>query len=422
MAALILAACGGGGTERNPNLGGPISVAPTAGTFYAGQASTITLSGGRPPYSITSGEPGILPVPPIVNGNSFQVIPNNPGVVDTGLQPGQVPVRTVNITIRDSTGITADAVIKVAQNFLTGYFMSFGASTCPANAPCRGGETAVIFDTTTNGTLFPGKVYRLTHIRGPFQFVDPLNSNNLKDIVDIAADHEGKVVAVIRATGGIPSEISILTVTDVVTGATTERVFVISATTATTSLTLIPTTINLAGASPGQCGSGTSDVLVLDGKPPYVTFSSSSSVFVTPVDPNNNPGRFRVTVVNGGTCLTAEPVIFQDSTGARATLTITTTKGAAAPPPPPLAIAPATMTLSCGGSGTITAVGGSGTYSATSNHPRVTAIVSGNSITVTRLGPVPPDPAPPYPATATITVTDGATFQTSTVTVPVSCP
>ena len=33
------------------------SIAPEAGTFYAGVVSTITLSGGRRPYAVTSSEP-----------------------------------------------------------------------------------------------------------------------------------------------------------------------------------------------------------------------------------------------------------------------------------------------------------------------------------------------------------------------------
>src|SRR6185369_3070724 len=79
-ASVLLAACGGGATT-NPNQGGPMSVSPTEGTFFAGVPSTITISGGRIPYSVTSSAPQILPVPDQVNEHSFQVIPNNPAVL-----------------------------------------------------------------------------------------------------------------------------------------------------------------------------------------------------------------------------------------------------------------------------------------------------------------------------------------------------
>ena len=133
-ASLLLAACGGGGASGNPNQGGPISASPENGTFYAGMPSTITVSGGRKPYAITSSEPGILPVPPIVDANSFEVVPNNPGVVDTGLAADALPVRSVVVSVRDTTGIIVNITIKVAQNFLTGYRLAFVASTCPAPA------------------------------------------------------------------------------------------------------------------------------------------------------------------------------------------------------------------------------------------------------------------------------------------------
>lgn len=421
MAAVLLAACGGGGADRNPNQGGPISVVPETGTFYAGQPATITVAGGRRPYSITSSEPGILPVPPIVDGNSFQVVPNNPGVVDVGLPPGSLPVRTVLVSVRDSTGILVTATIKVAQNYLTGYGMSFGASTCAANPPCRGGETAIIFDTTTNGSLHGDKTYKIQKVRGPYQFVDPLNSTNLVDSVTITSDHEGKIVAIIRATGGTVSEISVLTVTEVVSGVNTERVFVINTTSATATLTLLPATINLVGADATHCGTGAQDVLVLDGQAPYVAFNTDAGIFVEAVDATHSPGRFRVTVVDSANCKAAVQVIFQDASGTRATLTVTTTKGAAGPAAPALAISPNTMTLTCGGSGTITVVGGSGVYSSSSNHPKVTAVAAGNSVTVTRAAI--DGGGGPFPLAATVTITDGATFQNASITLTqANCP
>jgi hypothetical protein len=67
----------------------------------------------------------------------------------------------------------------------------------------------------------------------------------------------------------------------------------------------------------------------------------------------------------------------------------------------------------------VTAVGGSGTYTATSNNSRVTAVVAGHTVTITRLTP---DVGGPFAATAIISVTDGATVGTTTATVPTTCP
>ena len=65
-------------------------------------------------------------------------------------------------------------------------------------------------------------------------------------------------------------------------------------------------------------------------------------------------------------------------------------------------------------------IGGNGSLSAVTSHPRVQATISGNVLTVTRL--VPDLPVTPYPTTATVAITDGATIVNLTATVPASCP
>jgi hypothetical protein len=80
-----------------------------------------------------------------------------------------------------------------------------------------------------------------------------------------------------------------------------------------------------------------------------------------------------------------------------------------------MTVSPTTITLACGTTGSVTAVGGSGTYSAASTHPRVTAVVVGNRVDITRLAPDPP--ASTFPTTAVVTVTDGATIKDVTVTI-----
>ena len=132
IASLVIVACGGGGAKINPNLGnGALTLLPTAATFYAGIPETMTISGGRPPYALTSSDPTVLPVPAIVNGNTFEVVGTNPGVIDPGLAPGALPIKTVNLTARDSSGLSATASIQVGQNFLTSYTISFPTTTCP---------------------------------------------------------------------------------------------------------------------------------------------------------------------------------------------------------------------------------------------------------------------------------------------------
>jgi hypothetical protein len=426
--ALLVAACGGGGAERNPNQGGPISASPQDGFFYAGVASTITMSGGRAPYAVTSSEPQILPVPAIVNSNSFQVIPNNPGVIDAGLDPDAVPSRTIIVSIRDTTGILVTITIHVAQNFLTGYGFNFGASTCAANPPCAGGETAMIFDTTFNGSLHGLERFKLERVRGPFHFVDPLGGSNLVDSIFVDSDHNGKITSVIKVDAPIFTQIGIVRLTHVKTGATVEYNFTLNNTTATASLTAIPAAVNFVGTSSNLCGTGTSDVLIFDGAPPYTAQCIDPDTNVQPATSSSQPGRFKISATNNTRCLDNAQCVFMDSSGARVVVPVTTTKGTAATPPPALTVNPTTITLAgCGSSGSVSVVGGTGTYSTNSTSPAITAVASGNTVTVTR---ALHDPAGgPFVSPAVVTVTDGTSiasltvnFTPNTTTAPPNCP
>jgi hypothetical protein len=417
LAALLVASCGGGGAAHDPNQGGTVTIAPETGTFYAGLPATITVSGGRTPYSLTSSDPGILPVPAILNGHRVDVVPNQPGVVDAGIQAGELPVRTVIITARDSTGVTVTAAIKVAQNFLTSYGLFFGFSTCQGASPCSGGETTLHFFATFGGTLHGNEPFRLEHVRGPWQFVDPIGSNNLSDVFLTASDHEGKVTAVIRVAAGTPTQVGIIRVVHVNTGASTEFSFTINGTPATATLTLIPEEIVLTGANDTQCGTGAADFLVFDGQAPFSATCLDASLVITPTS-TTNPGRFTVNATNPNVCLDKSPCVVTDATGAHATMPVTTKKGPAPPAPPDMTIAPSSLTLACGASGTITVVGGNGPpYAASSSHPRVTAtVVSASQVTITRLTGDPLVPATQQ-TTATVSITDGATIKTVDVTI-----
>ena len=105
------------------------------------------------------------------------VIPNNPGVIDAGLQPGELPRRTISVDLRDSTGIFLRSVVAVAQNFLTGYGVSITPTTCPDTASggadppaqlCAGGESALQKHATINGSLAGNRQFRLEVISGGF--------------------------------------------------------------------------------------------------------------------------------------------------------------------------------------------------------------------------------------------------------------
>jgi hypothetical protein len=421
--ALLLVSCGGGGSAVTTETGGPTTILPNSGTLFAGVPFTLTIQGGGLPYTLSSSEPGLLPVPTTLNGHSVTLVPNNPAVIDAGLQPDELPVRTVIISVRNQlTGDVAVATFKVARNFLTGYGFSFGNSTCRAlAAPCAGGDTVVIFDSTTNGNLQPNHTYRVERVRGTFSFVDPLSANSTTESLLTTSDSSGRFTVIMRVPAGTPTQLAIMRVTDVTTGASSLFNFVINGTPAG-AMTLIPATVTLTGPNGSVCGFGTFDVLVFDGTAPYTAICPNPQIQVS--NPTSNPtpgqpGRFTFTVGASNTCLTGEQCVISDSTGTRSILTITTIKGTTVPPTP-ITATPNSLTLTCGASGNVTVTGGNGNYSANSTHPRVTATVSGNTVTITRLAG--PEVGGPFPTTASISVTDGSTATPITATVPANCP
>ena len=411
--AMLVVSCGGGGGATAPQIGGPVIIEPANATLFAGVRYTITITGGRTPYTLTSTEPQLINLPSVLDGHSLDVVPNNPSVIDEGLTAENLPVRTIIVTARGADGTAGSATFKVARNFLTGYGFTFGVTTCTSiPSPCAGGDTTILFDSTFVGNLQPNHTYRIERVRGPFQFLDPVGSNNQSDSILVTSDSTGRFTAVIRVASGAPTQLAMFRVTDVASGATSLHTFVINGVVpgAPAPLVLIPATQTLTGPDGTTCGYGVFDVLVFDGVAPYTAICPNPQLLVRPPSSSDQPGRFTFVVAPSNTCLTAEPCVIIDARGTRATVQITTVKGVTTPPTPPAPIVatPSSITLACGTSGNVTVTGGQGSFAANSTHPRVTATVSGNSVTITRLSGDTTPPAP-FPTTGTVSVTDGST-------------
>jgi hypothetical protein len=430
--SLLLGGCGGGGAAAsNPQEGGStVNILPQGiSTAYAGVPFTIQVVGGRPPYSLSSSEPGVFPLPATLNGHSVTVIPANPGVVDPGT-PGELPVRSVTIFARDNLGTTAQPVlIKVGQNFLTAYGLSLIRSNCPTGAEtgltspsaCTGGTTLAQLQAVFGGNLHGDQQFRLEVIRGNYSLRNPV-TGQASNIITVTSDHTGTVIGLIEVPAGVPAQIAVIRVVHIPTGVYADQAFLIggAALQPTEPLTPVPNAFTFTGATSAECGTGFGDFYVFGGIPPFSAVSANNSIIVTPPQTSDNPGRFTVGASNPTICVSNGTVIVTDSLGRRATVTVTTEPGSAAPPEPvPITVSPKTITLTCGTSGSVTVVGGSGPLSVASSHPRVTAIISGTTITVTR--PVG-DGATVYPTAATISVTDGSQVATLDATVPANCP
>jgi hypothetical protein len=429
VSSVILGSCGGGGAASTPEVNGGVSILPAAASLYAGVGYTFQVVGGRAPYLLSSSEPVLLPVPAKIEGHTFSVVPNQPGVIDAGLPPGSLPIRSVVITVRDSFGVTISTPttngITVGQNFLTGYGVTI-TSTCTSGSACAGADAIVSMQAVTNGSLYGNRALRFCVVRGNYQFVVPEIPSNqpaqLVNCVNTTSDHAGNAIARIRVPANAGPEIATLRVIDVATGVYTDEVFTITAGTVSGSLTALPNDFTFTGPLQGVCGTGSGDFIVFDGTPPYTAVSSSPNIQVTPTSTGANPARFTITANNPLACVDNATVVVTDAANRRATVTVSTEEGSGTLPP--LIVSPTTVTLNdtCNYSTSVTAVGGTGGISASSSHPRVTATVSGQTVTITRIAP---DPLPliNYPMTGTVTITDGSTVSSVTVNgIRASCP
>lgn len=427
-AALFLASCGGGGASSPPTAAGALQLLPGAGSLYAGVPYTFNIVGGRKPYLVTSSELTLVNVNMTIDGNTFTVIANNPGVIDANLQPGEVPRRSFNIEVRDGAGATTSNEFSVIQNFVTGYSVSYG-NTCTAPttgdppAACSGTDTIIGLYPISNGALFGNREFQFDRIRGDFQFVpEPPGINpQLVNTLRVRTDHTGYATARIRVAVGAPTQLASYRVTDITTGASSEFVFLILQQAPAGVITVLPGgPITFTGPSAGACGFGSSDQYVFDGMPPY-TITPPAGISVTPLTLTENGSRFTISVGQGApvTACPSGTVIIRDAQGRVASVSVTSVPGTTSIP---ITIAPTPLpALTCTANTTqAVVVGGIGSLQVVSTHPRVQANVSGNVLSVLRIASG--DGATLYPTTATLTVTDGSSTASVTVTVPANCP
>ena len=99
---------------------------------------TFNIVGGRKPYLVTSSEPTIIELNLTTDSNQFTIVARNPGVVDVGLDPDEVPRRIGEHRGARRQGRIVRTTYNVLQNFFTGLRRdATRALAPPAPAPRR---------------------------------------------------------------------------------------------------------------------------------------------------------------------------------------------------------------------------------------------------------------------------------------------
>lgn len=459
LAGLIgLTGCGGGSGAPNNvfNSPGDLALSPNPLTAYGGTPTTVTIQGGRGPYTIVSSDQSTLAVPIFTQGNTITLVPNS---VTTATP--------VTLTVRDSNGDTAITTVTVQPApFLNSLKLKADSysSSCPdsggsANPTddssvtfiCAGqtGSVSVRLASAIGGNL-GGRLVRFDIVQGAFQLFTELpgQTPTFALTYTVPTDANGIAVARIRAIPGAPQQVAIVQATDVSTGSFVRGTFVIVSTNNANAADLVvnPTDVTITGPDDQTCSSGVaSTFFIFGGQPPYTVVQGfPGAVLISPTVVTAQGAGFTVTTT--GACVDPVTIAITDAAGHTTTVTLHNVKGTNPPPtnttPNAIVVTPSQIPLlGCGASTNVVATGGGTT--ATTGNQQTTTPASAFFVGVSRpdlLTALPPNPAAGAPITLTrrtptpiqgtgatvnvsLFVSDGN--QTRTINVPVTgaaCP
>ena len=312
---LALSACGGGSGAPNnpyapgPTVPGPLVVLPPSATVFAGVPTTLTVTGGLPPYSAYSSNATILPVAQAVAGNSVLILPSNPGS-DTG----------VTITVQDSAATIATAALTVRAAPLLPNLITITANgDCTAGtALCSGGTgVASVKVTAPGGAGISGRQVRFDVVFGAYALQTTNPAQPLASTVTLVTDQNGDVSAGIAVNVTAPTQIATIRATDLTSGNQVTGNFLIQQVTdGSQILSVIPSgTVTIDGPDASTCSSGVSvQYYIFGGTPPYTvreTFPGVVTLSTTTVATNG--GGFTATTT--GACFVNMQYAITDATG-----------------------------------------------------------------------------------------------------------
>ena len=395
---LSLAGCGGGnGSPRDVLVGNitstPVSILPAAPTVYPGTPATLTVSGGQGPFAVFSSDASVLAVPTSTDG-AFTVTPGTVGA-DT----------TVNVTVRDSRGLTATipVLVKAALlvNTMTLKADDFNTTSCPndrilSSNPtddigstwiCSGqtGTVGVKLQNVTGGGL-QGRPIRFDVVQGDFQiFTNAAGQPETFGLTyTVPSDQNGNAVVRVRANPVAHQQLAIVQATDVTSGNFVRGIFVVYQFVpgGANNLQVSPQTITITGPDNQTCSSNVAaSFFIFGGQPPYtITNPFPQALTLQQSFVTQSGGGF--TVITRGACVTPATLTISDAAGHTQTVTLNNNLGTIPPPsnttPAAINITPSENSipvLTCSASTALVATGG-GTQTTTGNQTTVTPATS----------------------------------------------
>jgi hypothetical protein len=360
VALAVLASCSGNVGEAPSTGPAPsIVVSPSEATLFSELPTTFIVTGGNGTYIIASSNQAAVPISGTFIGSSFTVIPN-PVAADT----------PVTLTVRDTgTATPVTVALNVRPRTITNTVTITPAAGQPTEcgtAVCSGSDAEVRTTLVQTGLPVAGREIRFEVISGDFRIItSPAGLPETTALTGTAlTDASGTARIRIRALTDAPSQNALLQITDVGSGAFQRTAFmIVQATGASAGFFVSPNTVTFTGANTDLCGSGEADVFIFGGAPGYtISNPNPGTIGVSREFVAASGGSFRVSTF--GTC-TDFPITVRDAQGRSTTVRVQSIRGTTSAPS--LAVAPTQVTLSdCTSAASVTVVGGSGNYTATS--------------------------------------------------------
>jgi hypothetical protein len=264
---LLLSACSGAVSDSKPPT--PLTVSPNPATVYSDVPATFIITGGVPPYIAVTSNQVILPIAG-GTGSNLTVIPRTVGS-DT----------PVTLTVRDQTTGVSEVAVTVRPNLVSSDVRITPTTTACQPGVCSGADALI--SVTITSALGAPRAVRFDRISGDFQIVTDST---------VATDSTGKAQATIRINPAAVTQTATLQVTDVISGSFQRVSFqIIQKTTA--AFTTIPPNVSFAGTDSTVCGTGTSDVYIFGGTPPY-TIGTLTGFSISPQIVLANGGSFQI--------------------------------------------------------------------------------------------------------------------------------
>ena len=341
--------------------GTALAINPATAVVFPALPANFAVSGGSGAYSAFSSNAAVLTVPAIVTGGTITVIPNAV-TVDT----------VIDITVRDERNASATARVTVRPSSLLNQItftpLAPTGTGCGANNVCSGGDAQIVVKAVQNGVVLRNRQIRFEVFQGAFQLVTP-GTGVLVNTLLINTDDQGDAVARLTANVGAVTQVATIQTTDVTSGQVRRYNFnIIQQVSGVGILSVLPSgTVTITGpkGAPGAEGScpfgATVDYYIFGGTPPYSVASPLPGVAtVAPGTVSTLGGRFTATITG---CGSVSHIVTDASGRAIETSSLISLKGAQgdAVTVVSLTVTPATLSVACGTSGSLT-VSGAGSF------------------------------------------------------------